>query len=179
MKNRSLMVHRIRTIFREYEHAIPGPNIALAHHSDTCKLCLRYTSAIIAFRQAYEPRTYYLREFARYNRGYILDVYTASLRFAAESCYEDLNKRNKGQSFLLPFFSVRRKLCGIVFARLPLARDGYARRGCVSFSRETNKRLGLTNAFHSRREQKTGKTLLDCTYNRGTKSKPSVSCCTK
>lgn len=170
---RSLMIHYTRAIFLDYKHPISEPNIiSLWHRSDTCKPCLRYASAmIITSRQAYDPRMHcYLCEFAsaRCNREYtcMQRIYRVSQDARVFiSCrkdgkllhaFEELNKRNKGQSFFLFFRFVRRKLhrSGIVFVRLPPTRGGYALRKEVVFLRFER---WINASVFPWREQRTGK----------------------
>lgn len=66
------MIHRIRMILHEYEHARAIPGIPLQHYSDMCNLCFRRVSAmIIASQRAYIRATNALLSSSSHLRGTI------------------------------------------------------------------------------------------------------------
>jgi len=133
-----------------------------------CKLCLRYASAMIVFRQRRTSHECIIFV-SSHLRGMIESIYATYVprhvsRVFVEkmkSCYvmfKDLNK-NEGQIFFLPSSLYVRNYCHCfrAFTFCP-RRICVTKRSRVFSSRETNKRL-----FYSWREQRTGKTLSDCT----------------
>lgn len=171
LKNRSLMIHRTQTIFSirtrdpriEYRFGIIPTRVSSvsAMHPQWLSPSDRRTShECIMFVSSHL-------------RGAIESIYVWRMHVTSRKSsfqkdekllgvFEDLNKRHKGQSSFRSFCTSQTTV--IVFARLTSARDGcVTKRNRVSSSRETNKHFGLTSAFYLWREQRTGKTLSDCT----------------